>query len=133
VQQVISILAEGRPVITHCFAGKDRTGFTVATVLEAVGVDRGAIMADFLRSNEAVTRLRDSILESIRNRSEDTTDEIVTFAEARLTEEVLGVREVYLDTARAVIDDKYGSLANYLETLGVTAEQLDRLRTSLLG
>jgi protein-tyrosine phosphatase len=80
-----------------------------------------------------VTRLRDSILESIRNRSEDTTDEIVTFAEARLTEEVLGVREVYLDTARAVIDDKYGSLANYLETLGVTAEQLDRLRTSLLG
>jgi protein-tyrosine phosphatase len=90
-------------------------------------------MSDFLRSNDAVTRLRDSILESIRNRSEDTTDEIVTFAEARLTEEVLGVREVYLDTARAVIDDKYGSLANYLETLGVTAEQLDRLRTSLLG
>ena len=77
--------------------------------------------------------MRDSILESIRNRSEDTTDEIVTFAEARLTEEVLGVREVYLDTARAVIDDKYGSLANYLEALGVTAEQLDRLRTSLLG
>ena len=43
---------------------------------------------------------------------------------------VLGV---YLDTARTVIDEKYGSLANYLEALGVTAEQLDRLRTSLLG
>ena len=49
----------GRPVITHCFAGKDRTGFTVATVLEAVGVDRDAIMADFLRSNDAVPQLRD--------------------------------------------------------------------------
>ena len=49
----------------------------------------------------------------------------MTFAEARLTEEVLGVREVYLDTARAVIDDKYGSLANYLKAPGVTAEQLD--------
>ena len=45
--------------------------------------------------------MRDSILESIRKRSEDTTDEIVTFAEARLTEEVLGVREVYLDASRA--------------------------------
>ena len=125
-------MAEGRPVLAHCFAGKDRTGFTVATVLEAAGVDRDAIMADFLRSNDAVPQLRDSILESIRNRSEDSTDEIVTFAEARLTEEVLGVREEYLDTARAVVDDKYGSLANYLETLGVTAEQLDRLRSSLL-
>ena len=104
MRQVISLLAGQRPVIAHCFAGKDRTGFTVATVLEAVGVDRDAILSDFLRSNEAVPRLRDSILESIRNRAEDGTDEIVTFAEARLTDEVLGVREEYLDAARRSID-----------------------------
>jgi protein-tyrosine phosphatase len=133
VRQVISMLAEGRPVIAHCFAGKDRTGFTVATVLEAVGVDRDAIMSDFLRSNAAVPQLRESILTSIRNRSEDTTDEIVTFAEARLTEEVLGVREDYLDASRKTIDEQYGSLANYLEAVGVTHAELKRLRTSLLG
>jgi protein-tyrosine phosphatase len=133
VRQVISMLTEERPVIAHCFAGKDRTGFTVATVLEAVGVDRDAIMADFLRSNAAVSRLRESILDSIRNRSEETTDEIVTFAEARLTEEVLGVREAYLDASRRTIDDRYGSLAKYLEAVGVTPAQLDLLRRSLLG
>lgn len=132
VRQVISLLANDRPVITHCFAGKDRTGFTVATVLEAVGVARDAIMADFLRSNDALPRLRDSIIESIRNRAEESTDEIVTFAEARLTEEVLGVREEYLDAARAVIDERYGSLTNYLESLGVTADDLNRLRAALL-
>jgi protein-tyrosine phosphatase len=133
VRQVITMLAEGRPVITHCFAGKDRTGFTVATVLEAVGVDRDAIMSDFLRSNAAVPQLRDSILTSIRDRAEDTTDEIVTFAEARLTEEVLGVREDYLDASRRSIDEQYGSLAKYLEAVGVTPDELQRLRTSLLG
>jgi protein-tyrosine phosphatase len=133
VRQVISMLTEERPVITHCFAGKDRTGFTVATVLEAVGVDRDAIMADFLRSNAAVPQLRESILTTIRNRAEDSTDEIVTFAEARLTEEVLGVREVYLDASRKAIDDQYGSLAKYLEAVGVTPTQLDLLRRSLLG
>lgn len=133
VRHVISMLTEGRPVITHCFAGKDRTGFTVATVLEAVGVDRDAIMSDFLRSNAAVPQLRDSILTSIRNRSEDTTDEIMTFAEARLTEEVLGVREAYLDTARKAIDDQYGSLTKYLDALGITPGQLGRLRSALLG
>jgi protein-tyrosine phosphatase len=132
VLRVVSMLTEGRPVITHCYAGKDRTGFTVATVLEAVGVDRDAIMSDFLRSNAAVPRLRESILDSIRDRSEDTTDEIVTFAEARLTEEVLGVREVYLDTARKAIDDQYGSLEKYLEAVGVTSGQLDELRGALL-
>ncbi|WP_326548794.1 tyrosine-protein phosphatase [Mycolicibacterium sp. ND9-15] len=132
VRQVISMLAGQRPVITHCFAGKDRTGFTVATVLEAVGVDRDAIVSDFLRSNEAVSRLRDSILSSIRDRSENSTDEIVTFAEARLTEEVLGVREEYLETARRSIVKNYGSLRGYLGAVGVRDDQVRRLRVQLL-
>jgi protein-tyrosine phosphatase len=133
VRQVISLLAEGKPVITHCFAGKDRTGFTVATVLEAVGVERDAILTDFLRSNSAVAPLRESILESIRNRTEETTDEIVTFAEARLTEEVLGVRDVYLHTALSVVEDEFGSVAGYLDAIGVPASDLERLRANLVG
>jgi protein-tyrosine phosphatase len=134
VRQVVSMLADERPVITHCFAGKDRTGFTVALVLETAGVERDAILADFLRSNDAVPQLRDRILESIRNRGyDDTTDEIITFAEARLTEEVLGVHADYLSAARRAIDEEYGSLPNYLEALGVTVGDVDRLRTNLLG
>jgi len=129
VRQVISLIAEGRPVITHCFAGKDRTGFTVATVLETLGVDRDAILADFLRSNDAIAPLRQRILESVRERSE--TDETITFAEARLTDEVLGVREEYLDAARATIDQEYGGLRGYLEAAGVTDEDVARLRDAL--
>lgn len=133
VRQVISLLADQRPVIAHCFAGKDRTGFTVALVLETAGIDRDAILADFLRSNDAVPQLRERILESIRNRAgDDTTDEIVTFAEARLTEEVLGVHEDYLSAARRTIDEEYGSLPKYLDALGVTDDQVDRLRANLL-
>lgn len=134
VRQVISLLADRRPVIAHCFAGKDRTGFTVALVLETVGVPRDAIVADFLRSNAAAPQLRERILESIRDRAEETTTpEIVTFAEARLNDEVLGVREEYLDAAKRTIDAEYGSTAGYLKALGVTDDQLTRLRESLLA
>ncbi|KQY07092.1 phosphotyrosine protein phosphatase [Mycobacterium sp. Root135] len=133
VREVISLLADERPVIAHCFAGKDRTGFTVALVLETVGVQRDAIVADFLRSNAAVPELRERILESVRNRAEETTTpEIVTFAEARLNEEVLGVREEYLAAAKRTIDAEYGSTAGYLEALGVTADQVTRLRQALV-
>jgi protein-tyrosine phosphatase len=131
VRQIISLLADGRPMITHCFAGKDRTGFTVATVLEAVGVPRDAIVEDFLRSNEAVLQLRARILESVRDRSE--TPEVITFAEARLTDEVLGVREDYLAAARGSIAQNYGSLQGYLEAAAVTPEDIARVRTALLG
>lgn len=130
VRQVVSLLAAGRPVIAHCFAGKDRTGFTVAAVLEAVGVPRDAILADFLRSNDAVPQLREQILDSVRNHSE--TAEVITFAEARLTEEVLGVREDYLDAARRSIEVNYGGLRGYLTAAGVSEEDVARLRTALL-
>jgi protein-tyrosine phosphatase len=130
VRRVISLLAAERPVITHCFAGKDRTGFTVATVLEAVGVDRDAILSDFLRSNDAVPQLRERILESVRDRSE--TPEVVTFAEARLTDEVLGVREDYLAAARRSIEENYGGLRGYLAAAGVTDEDVSRLRVVLV-
>jgi protein-tyrosine phosphatase len=132
VRQVITLLADRRQVIAHCFAGKDRTGFTVALVLETVGVPHDAIVADFLRSNAAVPQLRERILESIRNRAEETTTpEIVTFAEARLDAEVLGVREEYLAAAKRTIDAEYGSTAGYLDALGVTEDQVTRLRESL--
>ena len=58
---------------------------------------------------------------------------MVTFAEARLTEEVLGVREDYLDAARRSIAQNYGSLHGYLEAAAVTPEDVARVRTALLG
>jgi protein-tyrosine phosphatase len=131
VRQVISLLADERPVIAHCFAGKDRTGFTVATVLEAVGVARDVIVADFLRSNDAVPRLREQILASIRDRT-DTAEE-VTFAEARLTDAVLGVQEDYLEASRRSIEQNYGSLQGYLDAAGVPQADIAKMRTALLG
>ena len=134
VRQVISLLARGRPVITHCFAGKDRTGFAVAVVLEAVGVDRDAIIADYLRSNDAVAQLRDRILDMMSQRpGSQMTPEAATFAEARLSADVLGVREEYLDAARQTIDEQYGSLQGYLRTADVSADDIDALRNVLLA
>jgi len=101
-------------------------------VLEAAGVDRDAIMADYLRSNVAVPQLRESILESVRERAAEAP-EIMELAEAKLTDAVLGVREEYLDIARRTVDSEFGSLAGYLGAAGVTADDLSKLREALQG
>ena len=132
VRQMFSLLSSGNPVITHCFAGKDRTGFTVAVVLEAIGVPRDAILDDFLRSNDAVPHLREHILETIRSRTGETP-EVITFAEARLTDGVLGVREEYLATAHRTIEENYGDLQGFLRVAEVTPEDVGRARAQLLG
>lgn len=132
VRQIITMLGDGRPVLVHCFAGKDRTGFAVAVALEAAGVPQDAVVTDYLRSNDAVGSLRDAILTTMRSR-EGVTDEVVSFAESRLTDEVLGVREEYLASARRVLDETHGGLSGYLEAAGVTPEDVIRLRARLLG
>jgi protein-tyrosine phosphatase len=134
LHRVISLLADGRAVLAHCFAGKDRTGFLVATMLEAAGVERDAIVADFLRSNQAVPLLRARILDAVRQRTDvEVTPELMAFTEARLSDEVLGVRAEYLDAARRTIDEKFGSLDGYLRDAGITEAEMTGLRKALLG
>jgi protein-tyrosine phosphatase len=134
VHRVVTLLGSGRTVLTHCFAGKDRTGFLVALVLGAAGVDKDVIVADFLRSNDAVPQLRERILESVRQRSEvEVTPDLIAFTEARLADDVLGVREEYLHSAWRAIDEKFGSLTGYLHSAGVFESEVCRLRQALLG
>ncbi len=49
--QLFKILlnAEAYPVLIHCRAGKDRTGFMCALVQHAVGVERAAIFQDYVK------------------------------------------------------------------------------------
>ncbi|HET9168348.1 MAG TPA: tyrosine-protein phosphatase [Actinospica sp.] len=39
------------PALVHCLVGKDRTGLSVALLLELLGVPREAIIADYVASN----------------------------------------------------------------------------------
>ncbi|MGZ0147467.1 tyrosine-protein phosphatase [Kribbella sp. WER1] len=50
IRQVFAAIADApadRPVVVHCKAGKDRTGLTVAVLLELAGVPRDRIVADY--------------------------------------------------------------------------------------
>ena len=44
--------ADNLPVVIHCHAGKDRTGFAIAMVLQALGVDEETVFEDYLLTNE---------------------------------------------------------------------------------
>lgn len=55
VQAVRRLAAsDAGPALAHCAAGKDRTGTLVALVLDAVGVRRDAVVADYALSAEQV-------------------------------------------------------------------------------
>jgi HAD superfamily hydrolase (TIGR01509 family) len=50
IRRVFTAIADApadRPVVVHCKSGKDRTGLTVALLLDLVGVPRSTIAADY--------------------------------------------------------------------------------------
>jgi protein-tyrosine phosphatase len=85
--------APGRPVIWHCAAGKDRTGFAAMLVLSALGADEEAILRDYLLSNELYEPPKDAI---------STVPEIARQALRRVERE-------YLESALEAIAAVHGS------------------------
>ena len=57
-------------VLVHCAAGKDRTGVVVALALDASGVEREVIVADYLATEERIHAIFDRLLSSPTYREE---------------------------------------------------------------
>ncbi|MGI5216472.1 tyrosine-protein phosphatase [Nocardia sp. CA-290969] len=113
-----AIVADRGAVLVHCAAGKDRTGWTVATLLRAVGVPETEIFADYLLSNHAVAELRTSLKDEFG---------------ADLPQAVLEVREEYLRAGLDAGTELHGDFDSYLRAAGITADLRERLRERLVA
>ena len=111
------LLEDRAPLVIHCTAGKDRTGFACALILHALGVPDDLIAQDYLLTNRFYRRDPSA--------SSDLPDEV---------REVLGtVQTSFLAAAFEAIDADYRDLENYFSSgLGIGAEQRARLQARYL-
>ncbi|MEO3777922.1 tyrosine-protein phosphatase [Micromonospora sp. B11E3] len=117
--------AENLPLLFHCTAGKDRTGWLSVVLLTALGVDEAAIRADYLRTNAQTESLREVVLQAMQARQP-------VLAEAAIRP-LLEVRGEYLDAAYDEVRRVHGSFDGYLrDGLGLTGAHLAALRDNLL-
>ncbi|MEH0842324.1 tyrosine-protein phosphatase [Micromonospora sp. CPCC 205711] len=113
------------PLLFHCSAGKDRTGWLAVVLLTVLGVEPAAIRADYLRHNELTVSLREVLLAAMVRRQPELDPAAVR--------PVLEVRAEYLDAAYDEVRRVHGSFDVYLrDGLGVTGELRDALRANLL-
>jgi|UPI0004827D4E protein-tyrosine phosphatase len=127
---VVDYLLSGppRPLMIHCAAGKDRTGFLVAMLLLALDVEEPAIYDDYLLSSSAASVAAmwehgKTLLSKALNREPDPL----------LIRLVCGVQREYLAAAIDQLCVDYGSVDVYLEqAFGLTAERRRLLQQRLL-
>lgn len=101
------------PLVIHCHAGKDRTGFICALILAALGVRHDDILADYLLTAQRIDRMRLSL---------EVVDTFSTFVGVPLTADALqgalDVRPEFLDASLRALDTDYGGLDAYLRAVG---------------
>lgn len=124
--QVLHALAEDSvPALMHCAAGKDRAGLSIAVSLLAVGVERDAIEADYLKSNDPHRRYK--------VRRGDSSPDAMSPEVMELLSPLFDARAEYLAAAFDAIGQTWGTTERYLaEGLRLAPETRERLRERLV-
>ncbi|WP_155885074.1 tyrosine-protein phosphatase [Actinomadura flavalba] len=118
--------AEALPLLFHCTAGKDRTGWMAAIVLTILGVSGDVIMADYLRSNDYHREGFGKLLDYLGRTGQ--------MKDPELLRPLLEQRPAYLEAAFDEATARYGSFDGFLSAgLGADDALLDRVRTGLTG
>ncbi len=108
-------------VVVHCAAGKDRTGMVCALALETVGVQREAVIADYVATGDRL----EALLARLRASATYAAD-----LEGRPAESHRPRAETMGRTLE-LIDERYGGAAGWLAAHGFDTADADALRRRL--
>ncbi|UZJ24227.1 tyrosine-protein phosphatase [Rhodococcus antarcticus] len=122
VVEVVRLLGrtEAVPAVVHCAAGKDRTGVVVAVLLDALGVERAQIVADYTATEANMPLVRAQLSASATTRELGTVPDWVLTALPETMEGLLA----HLDTQ--------GGTVAWLQAHGLTDDELAQLRATLV-
>jgi len=121
---IISAIADSESAtIFHCYAGKDRTGIIAALLLSVAGVSDSVIAEDYAETKQHVAHLVTGWREYASKSGQDM---------ARF-ERNIGAEYQTMIGLLKTLNERYGSAVSYLQTCGVTDEQIENLRIRFLS
>lgn len=111
------------PWLVHCAAGKDRTGILVAALKVAVGVDSDDIVSEYALSDAPVRSRRRTMIDDPRPDDPDVS---------KSPEFLWTAPPGAMTTFLTLIAERYGSLQDWPEAMGVSAQAIANLREAWL-
>jgi len=119
------LAADGAPVLWHCTAGKDRTGFAAAILLRILGVPQATVLQDYMASEQPALAARKGQLMLLRLfKGEEAANNVQV---------LMGVEPDWLQAGFEQIDSRWGGFDNYVAAgLQLTPADIRRLQDTLL-
>lgn len=122
---------EAVPMLIHCAAGKDRTGFAVAVLLHALDVPDETVMDDYLRSSQLAIDPAPALVDKLARLLRGMLGSPASDAMVR---SLIEVQPAYLHTAYDAVRRQWGSMDGYLAaTCALDTPRLHRLRDRWLA
>ena len=122
------ILSGDKPTLIHCAAGKDRTGFGSALILDVLGVDEEAIVEDYLLTNRYLP-----IDEEVDRMAGQFTDHSGDVVSEDVLRPMMEVRPEYIKACFEEIRKRYQSREHFYETaLDLDADKRELLKNRYL-
>jgi protein-tyrosine phosphatase len=116
--------ADASAVLVHCTAGKDRTGVAIALLLDAVGADRAAVIADYTASEANLSGAwAEQMFAMISAMGVPRSPELDAL--------VAGTPASAIAEALEWVQREHGDSAAYLRSSGLTDAELTALRRRL--
>ncbi len=124
------IAGERLPVLIHCTAGKDRTGFLTALIHLTLGVSLDQVHYDYALTEQYTDM--DRMMAASAAYLKGIVGDAVT-ADTEMLRLLCGTSPDYLNAALEAIRKDYGSVDDYLaQTAGFDASKREKLRVRLL-
>jgi protein-tyrosine phosphatase len=114
--------AENNASMYHCAGGKDRTGVISALLLGIAGVPDDTIAEDYALTSMYPTKTKRPTLGSPE--TDFVLDPLYAYKMVCPPEAML--------LTLGYLKEKYGSVKSYLRWIGLTAKQIDRLKSKML-
>ena len=117
---------DGKAVLWHCTAGKDRAGLGAVLLLSALGVDEGTALDDFALTNDFNAKQTEAMVQVAKGMG-------CTDAQIQAVRDLSGVNRAYMEHTLRHIDEAYGGMSAYLaDKITLTADELKKLQEKYL-
>ncbi len=115
IKNIFKVLQENDRVLYFCNAGKDRTGVVTALILKALGVKNKDISNDYVLTKKFMHKN----LENYANFNKNVLN-------------VITPKKKYMNDFWKSFREKYGTIQNYLNLIGITNSEIKKMQEKFL-
>lgn len=117
INEIFDFISQGKDgcILFHCEAGKDRTGVLAMLLLGICDVDKADIIANYMTTYQYI--IRNPVMQSLSD---------------NFCKEVIYSNAEYIEVAINYIINEFGTFNNYLISIGIKKDVIDKVKRRLL-